>query len=195
MKFKNGKKIDMKNKFKIIQLIGKNLTPEPIDFMIQERIREYGVHKKFDFKNWENESEFFFLKEDETIKAFGMLKPVTLYADDKNYQIMGIANILAVEKGKWYGTILINVIKVYLEKNSYVGLGSTHSNNFKFYEDCGFTFLPKFIEKIVYIDENWIENYRDSKDWDHEMFIFDKENQLKNLITSGKKSTVKIPFW
>lgn len=46
--------------------------------MNSQRIKEYGENTK-DFKNNEQDSTFFFLKERDEIKAFGMLKPITLY--------------------------------------------------------------------------------------------------------------------
>lgn len=184
------------NDIKIIECIGNKLTPDIIDYMVKHRIKEYGENKK-DFENNEKDSIFFFLKNDIVIKAFWMLKPVTLYCDSEQYQVMGIGNIMAVEKGKGYGTVLMNYIKNYLEQNDYIGIGSTHGNNFNFYEICGFTFIPTLIEKVAYIDKNTNtkEHRRDSEKWDHQMFVFDKNNKLQELIKKNKDIVVKVPFW
>jgi len=184
------------SQLKIAETIGKDLNQESIDFMVKNRIREYGKNTK-DFENNERDSFFFFLKNGDIIKAFGMLKPVTFYCEDKQYQIMGIGNIMAVEKSKGYGTILMNYIRDYLEDNNYVGIGSTHSYAFDFYEKCGFTFVASLLEKVVYIDENDKEHRRtrDSEEWKHAMFIFGKDNQLEELIDGDEDIVIKVPFW
>ena len=182
------------NELKITEMLGKEMPQGTIDFMVQNRIREYGENTK-DFENNEKESIFFFLKDGDSIKAFGMLKPVTLSYDSKKYHIMGIGNIIAVEKSKGYGTILMNHIRNYLENSEYIGMGNTHSNNFNFYEKCGFIFIPNLIEKIVYIDEKGKEYKRDSEQWDHEIFIFDKGNELNELINGDGDAVSNVPFW
>lgn len=182
------------NKLIITTTIGKDLSQETIEYMVKHRMREYGENKK-DFENNERNSIFFFLEDDDIIKAFGMLKPVTLYYDDKKYQIMGIWNIMAVEKSKWYGTVLMKHIMNYLKNNEHVGMGSTHGNNFTFYEKCGFRFIPGLLERVIYIDAINKEFRRESECWDHSMFMFDKNNELQGLVKGDKDVIVKVPFW
>ena len=130
---------------KIKLVIGRELDQNIIKFMVDKRIREYGENTK-DFENNERGSTFFFLKDENKIKAFGMLKPVVLYFDQNEYQIMGLANVFAVEKNRGYGTILMEHIKTYLGNNRSVCIGNTHKDNFKFYQKCGFTFVPGLVE-------------------------------------------------
>ena len=64
--------------------------------------------------------------------------------------------------------LMFKVVSEYIFKqtdwqNQYVGIGSTHANNFLFYENLGFIFIPNLIEKIVYVDENGKENRRSSE--------------------------------
>jgi len=181
-----------RNKLKIIIIIGKDLTQKTIEYMVKHRMREYGENKK-DFENNEKDSIFFFLKDGTIIKAFGMLKPVTLYCDAKQYEIMGIGNIMAVEKSKWYGTILMKHIIDYLDNNGYVGMGGTDNPNFTFYEKCGFIFITKLLERFVYVDENTKEHRPEA--WDDKMFIFDKNNKLQELIKSNGDIIIKVPLW
>src|ERR1700690_21967 len=161
------------NQFTIKEKIGKDLSPEIIKLMVDNRIREYGENTK-DFENNERESIFFFLMDGSEIKAFGMLKPVKISYDSKEYQIMGIANIMAIEKSKRYGSILMDYVRKYLEKNSLVCIGNTHKDNFEFYKKCGFEFIPGLVERFVYIDEDSKEH---RGDWaEYCMFIYDKDN-------------------
>ncbi len=188
----------MKQKLEIIENIWETLSQEVIDFMITNRIREYGENTK-DFKNNEKASIFFFLKEGKSIKAFGMLKPITLYGSKQQYKIMGIWNIMAVEKGKWYGTILMNYIKNYLEKNKYTGIGISDSHNFEFYKKCWFTFIFSLLEKFSCISmSKKVREKKLSTKIDEEtraMFLFGKLNEFKEFIRNEEKIQIKIPFW
>lgn len=181
------------NTFKIIEIIGKNLNQDLIKFMVDQRIKEYGENTK-DFEHNEQESTFFFLNDGNEIKAFGMLKPVVIYVDSKEYQIMGMANVISVEKSKGYGSILMDHVKKYLEKNRFACIGNTHRVNFDFYTKCGFTFIPGLVERFIYFDKNG--KHKPDDDWtDYSMFIYDKANQLATLIQSSNEIGVKVPLW
>lgn len=177
----------------IEKIIGKDLSKELIDFMVKHRIREYGENTK-DFENNERESIFFFLKVDGEIKAFGMLKPVKIYFGSKEFDIMGIGNVMAIEKSKGYGSILMEYIRKYLEKKRFVCIGNTHKDNFEFYKKCGFTFIPDLVDRFVHIDEN---GKRDNKkDWtDYSMFILDIENKLHEVVDGKDEVIIKIQLW
>ena len=116
-------------------VVGKDLPEEVIKMMEDQRIKEYGENTK-DFRNNEKDSIFFFLKEGNKVKAFGMLKPVILYYQNKEYLIMGLANVIAVEKSKGYGTKIMKVITDYLEINNVPALGNTYTGNFDFYKNA-----------------------------------------------------------
>jgi len=217
------------NKFVVIEKIGKDLSRETIDFMVNKRIQEYGENTK-DFDNNEQESLFFFLMEGSDIKAFGMLKPVIIYYKEVGYPIMGMGNVMAMEKGKGYGTTLMNHVKNYLTKTKQVCIGNTHKDNFAFYTKCGYTFIPGFVNRFVYYmkaktptvksgmkrsrlaeGETVRNKYPDRKvgdiyidtqgketrgDWhDYAMFVYDKENRLKELINGNGDIVTKVPLW
>lgn len=173
-------------------ILGKDLTEAYIDMMNSQRIKEYGENTK-DFKNNEKGSTFFFLKEIDEVKAFGMLKPVTLFYDDKPYQIMGIANVIAIEKSKGFGSLLMGQINKYLEKNNLVAIGNTYVDNFEFYKKCGYRFVPGLIQRFVYKKENGEEAKTETQNY--EMFIFDSQNVLKNVVEGNNSVVIKVPFW
>lgn len=178
----------------IEESLGKHLRKERIDFMVHQRIREYGENTK-DFDKNERESLFFFLTEGEEIHAFGMLKPVTLYYGSQEYPIMGLGNVMAIEKSQGYGTILMNHIRTYLEKHRYIGLGNTHKDNFTFYTKCGFTVIPGFVERFVHIEKDG-RNREPHKDWsDYAMFLYDGENILTEMIHGTDDIIIRIPLW
>lgn len=181
------------NTFTIEEQIGKELNRELINFMVQHRVRDYGENTK-DFENDERESIFFFLKEDEEIYAFGMLKPVIVYYAGKEYPILGMGNVMAIQKGKGYGKMLVNHIRTFLDKSGHVCIGNTHKDNFRFYEKCGFTFIPGLVDRFVYIDEHG-KRYT-GQDWtDYAMFIYDQDNNLDEVINGKDDVVIKIPLW
>jgi GNAT superfamily N-acetyltransferase len=180
------------NQLKIDEKTGKNLSKEVIKFMIENRIREYGENTK-DFENNEQDSMFFFLKKDHEIKAFGMLKPVTLNYSSIEYPIMGIGNIMALEKGKGYGKLLMEHIKNYLKKHNLVGLGNAYKTNLEFYKKCGFTFIPGFVDRLVYVDKNNKEHREDRTDYC--MFILDKDGALDTVAKGKDEIIIRVPLW
>ena len=86
------KRHDM-NTLTIEEKLGKHLRKEHLDFMVQQRIREYGENTK-DFDKNERESRFFFILEGHEIHAFGMVKPVTISYGAHEYPIMGMPRLL-----------------------------------------------------------------------------------------------------
>ena len=112
----------------------KKLTPYEKRLMNKTR----GVKDKKDFnKDYPKGTILFFVKEDNKIKSFGGLEPVTINYLSKNYEILGICNIFSVERGKGYGTILMKSIIKHLKKTGKTGLGFTGHKTAEFYEKTG----------------------------------------------------------
>lgn len=178
-------------------ILGKDLSEEIIQLMNNQRIKEYGENTK-DFRNNEKDSTFFFLKDGNYIQAFGMLKPVTLYYEDQQYPIMGIANVISLEKSKGLGTIIMKHITNYLDENKLAGMGNTYTGNFDFYRKCGYTFIPGLLPRMVYLKDNGEELRTETKTEtgeDYAMFIYDPHESLRDIIGGDKPVIIKVPFW
>ena len=187
------KKVDLRTEI----LLGKDLPEEVIKMMEDQRVKEYGENTK-DFRNKERESTFFFLKGNDEVKAFGVLKPVNLYCEAQSYPIMGITNVIAVEKSKGWGKVLMKQITEYLERNKIPGMGNTYSGNFEFYKKCGYTFVPDLLQRMVYVKDNEEEvrtETRTEEGEDYSMFIYDSQNILKDVVEGNKRVVIKVPFW
>lgn len=180
------------NNIRIVIKLGHELDDSIIKFMVDNRIREYGENTK-DFENKERESTFFFLYYNDEIKAFGMLKPVSLYYENVEYPIMGLANVMALEKGKGYGTIIMKEINEFLDKNKLSALGNTWIHNFDFYKKCGYTFFHNLIDRMVYKTPEGKELKTERENYD--MFIYDPNNQLKKIVEGEDEIIIKVPFW
>ena len=64
------------------------ISKKTIAFMNNQRKREYGTGSEVDFKKQDKGGIFFFVKDKNKIKAFGMLKPVDLEYKGKKYKII-----------------------------------------------------------------------------------------------------------
>lgn len=177
---------------KVVTLHGTQLPADLIKLMVDNRIREYGENTK-DFENKERNSTFFFLYEGDMIKAFAMLKPVTLYYHDKEFAIMGLANVMCLEKSKGYGTKIMSAVTKYLDQNNIAAIGNTWKYNFDFYKKCGFTFLPNLIERMIYITPEGKHEKTERVDYD--MFYYNPIGSIDNVVSSTDEIIIKVPFW
>lgn len=173
-------------------VLGKDLPDDVIDMMVSQRIKEYGENTK-DFRNNERDSVFFFLKSGNEIKAFGMLKPVTIYYQEKPYHIMGVANVMATEKSKGLGSVLMEQITAYLREHDLTAIGNTHADNFGFYQKCGYRFVPGLLPRFVYQKENGEKERTETQDYD--MFCYDPNNRLLEIFDGSEPVFIKVPLW
>ena len=97
---------------------GKDLSKKEYDFMDTERTRQYGKKTNLFNRRYHKESSFFLVKNQRKIVAFGFLRPVEITYKNKKYNIFGLGGIMVVEeeKGKGYGTILIQGMINYSKK-------------------------------------------------------------------------------
>jgi len=173
---------------KIIQ--GHELTEAQIDFMNNQRLTEYGENTK-DFKKNERESVFFFLVEADSTKAFGLLKPVGITYADKSYRVLGIANIIAVEKGKGYGKVLMQVIKNYLTSQNMSGIGFCDATVCEFYAKCGYQIIDGLSTRFQYI-----HGQREKLDAERGVIYFDGGDALiSKLLENDDLISTDVPLW
>lgn len=121
---------------------GQELSRKESYFFAKESVREFDNNKKPIEKELEElkdemKSIFFFVKDNGKIKAFGLLKPVKIKYLGKNYNILGIGNVISIEKKKGYGAILMKEMKKYAIKKKKTILGFTGSRTEIFYQKCG----------------------------------------------------------
>ena len=122
----------MKAKVQIIK--GKDLPQKLFSFINKCRIKEYGKGTNLFSKRYHKNTIFFFVKDDERIVSFGLLRDIKMNYLNREYNIKGIRGILSVEKGKGYGKILIQSVAKYLKKSKKTGLGFCGEKNTGFYE-------------------------------------------------------------
>lgn len=173
---------------------GDQLTHEIIEMMNQQRFHEYGENTK-DFRKNELESIFFFLNANHDIKAFGMLKPVTITYRDESFRILGIGNIIAREKGRGWGKKLMTEIKGYLKQVSKIGLGFCDKPVVGFYETCGYDIVEQLSTRFRYQyakETNGRETLKNPRD----ILCYDADQTLiRTLCSSDDLVYINVPFW
>jgi hypothetical protein len=173
---------------------GDQLSDNTIDIMNQQRLHEYGENTK-DFRKNELESIFFFVNNDSQIKAFGMLKPVRITYQGQSFQILGIGNIIAREKGQGWGKLLMSEIMGYLKRESHVGLGFCDKPVVGFYANCGYDIIENLSTRFRYQyakETNGREILRNPRD----ILCFDTNQSFINTLCSSDDLVyINVPFW
>ena len=173
---------------------GKELSKKEIDIMEKARIKEYGENTK-DFKKYELDSIFFFVKDDGQIVSFGMLKPITISYLNRIYKILGIGNILSIKKGGGYGRELINFMIDYLRKKGKTGLGFCGKDNSKFYEKCGLKVKKDLALRFRYRYATVEEEKRELEEGGDGIYFEGKDGFIKKILSTKSLAYMGVPFW
>jgi hypothetical protein len=136
-------------KMKIETKKNKNLSRTEKEVINNVRIREGGEGERKDFeRDYEPDTEWFFVKDDGKIVSLGCLRPIKISYHGEKYDIFGICSIFSVEKGKGYGRILIKSMIDYMKKKRKSGLGFTGKT--EFFRKVGLGTEKDFIRRFVY---------------------------------------------
>lgn len=179
-------------KIQIISKKTKSLTDKEISFMNNARIKEYGKQEKLDFKKVDAKGEFIFVKDNNKIVAFGMMKPVNVELDNKKYIIYGIGRGLALEKGKGWGRKLNEARISKLKKLGRTGVAFTSEHNIGFFKKVGYKIERNGIRKFLY------KNTKGEliEDNDGEMVYYEgKDKFVTKLLKSKDKAVIDTNFW
>jgi len=173
---------------------GSELSQKEFLFVARESVREFDDNKKPIEKELEElkdemQSIFFFIKDKSKIMSFGLLKPVKIKYLKEDYNILGIGNVISIEKKKGYGTILMKEMIKYVKKRRKTALGFTGSRVAKFYEKVGLKAEPKLKNRFFYDYGNSKTN-REEKGW-WGVYYEGKDKFITRVLKT--KSIVHIP--
>ena len=175
----------------IEEYLWKELKKEYLDFMIESRIEEYWKNNK-NFEKDDKESRFFFLKQNEKILAFWVLRNITLLYDSIEYNIKWLWAVLAITKSSGHWSKLIWYIHRYLKDNNFACIWNTKEKNFDFYRKFWFKIKDTLLDRFMRID--WRKEV--VKDWNgHKMFFYDPKNKIKKVIEGKQKIIIHVPIW
>ena len=138
--------------FKTLILPGKDLSENDLKVINDSRFKEFNSQSLIkplrDNEDWNK--IYFLLKESEQLLAFGRLHDVNVECQEKTYQILGIATIVSVIKGKGYGFELMQSMKKYILSTGKTGIGFCNKNITEFYRKCGLGILENGQDRFEY---------------------------------------------
>jgi len=179
-------------KIEIISKKTKDLSPSEIQLMNNARLKEYGKHSQVDFKKEDINGEFIFVKDNNKVVAFGMMKPIKLELDNKKYVIYGIGRGMAIEKGKGWGKLLNDARILELKRTGKTGVAFTSRHNIGFFEKVGYKIKKEGIRKFLY--KNPEGKLISDKDGDM-VYYEGKDKLISKLLKSKNKAIVFSDFW
>ncbi len=178
---------------KVQKIKGRNLLPKQISLMNKYRIKEFGKGEAKNFKQDEKDSIFFFIKNQNKIIAFGMLKPIKINYLGETYNIFGFANIVSIIKKKGYGKTLIKIMLDYLREKQKTGLGFTFRRNITFFEKSGLKNKKDLIERFRY--KNPVTGKIIKDNIGDGIYFEGKDGFVKKILSTTSIIYIDIPFW
>jgi len=133
---------------------GKDLTANELALINSWRQREFHsqpIVLSPDDENWGK--KFFLVKDHQDITAFGRLHETELEFRTIVYPILGIATIVATEKGKGYGSRLLKSMHAFIEADGRTAIGFCDPRLDTFYSKCGFDIITG-TDRFLYMDSN-----------------------------------------
>jgi hypothetical protein len=179
-----------------IQIISKkvkDLSKKEIDFMNGVRLKIYGKGSSVDFKKEDKKGEFIFVKENGKIMAFGMMKPVKVKLNGKDYTILGIGRGITIKQSKGWGKVLNAARILELKRTGKTGVAFTGKKNLEFFRKVGYQIGKDGIRKFAY------KNPKTGKleyDGDGDIVYYEgKDKFVTKLLNSKNKAITNTDFW
>lgn len=134
-------------------VIGSEVTKNDLDIVNFLRKQEFNseipIIPKSDNEDWTN--KFFFAKDSTgKILAFAILRITNVEFRQKNYPVLEFISLMAVEKRKGYGALLLNKIGEHSRLLGKTFLGFCISELIPFYLKAGLEILPSTTDRFIF---------------------------------------------
>jgi hypothetical protein len=135
---------------------GRDLRPDELEIINRQRKLEFGSNRVIDPRpsNDDWDKPYFLVRSEGGVAAFGRLHAVQVEFRGMRHVIWGIATVIAVEKGRGYGMMLMQKMKQYIVDSDTTGVGFCDPVVFPFYTKCGFSMLTGGIGRFEFLDSN-----------------------------------------
>ncbi len=166
------------------------ITDTYIDLINEQRRLNFGDDFSGDFSR-QLEMIYALLLDNDTVKAFGTLLSVDLTHHNTSYKILGIGNVVAIEKGHGYGKHLMIAIRNYLASQNIIGIGFCEPRLSKFYRACGYTVIKNISDRFHYSSAN-IQKDHEALD----VLCYTPNNEfIRSLQTDKTPIHINQPIW
>ncbi len=178
-------------KIQIEIIKNQNLTKKQKEIINKARVKLWGKENKKDFsKDYEPKTLWFFVKDKDKIVSFGGIRPIKTKYNKKEYSIGGICSTISLEKGKGYGTILMNAMENYSKKTGKTLLGFTTQT--KFFKKAGTRTKKDLIKRFIFLKKNGEKIYDNEGDG---IYYDGKDRLISKIIKTKSPAYIFVEHW
>lgn len=134
-------------------VLGKQLSKEDLETINYNRKLEF--HSDTDIKpaldNDDWEKPYILVRNEQRILvAFGRLHVIKVKFMNEEYEILGIATVLSIEKKKGYGRLVIEKMKEHIKEKRFTAIGFCDPDDTPFYVKCGLGVVEKGTDRFIF---------------------------------------------
>lgn len=172
---------------------GKDLKQADLDLINEYRKIRLGRSRDWDHQvnNYFHDRLIFLVRDNDQLVSFGTLRPIKVYVDEKEMDIMGIQAVISVVQGKGYGKILMQSMIDYANKNNAILVGFCEHKNAGFYIKSGLEVFGGKNNNFIFVKENG-EEYTEEGDV---IYYSKTDNIIKDALLQNKMVKHYIPHW
>lgn len=174
-------------------IIGKDLKQDDLDLINEYRRIRLDRSSTWDHQNnnYFHDRLFFLIRDDNKLVSFGTLRPIKLYVNNREIEIMGIQAVISIIQGKGYGKTLMQEMIKYADKNDSVLVGFCEHKNAEFYIKAGLEVFENKNLNFIFVKENG-EEYTEVGDV---IYYSAKDSTIKDALLNNGKIKHLIPHW
>lgn len=183
----------MKTDLKIEKVMGVELEQDDLEIINKYRKIRLGRSKPWEHikNNHFHDRLFFLVRDANKLVSFGTLRPIKIYIDTKEVEIMGIQAIISVVQGKGYGKFLMQQMIKHAETDILTLVGFCEHKNAEFYLKSGLEVFKDKNLNFVFVQDNG-EEYTEEGDV---IFYSAEDTIVKDSILDNKKIIHYVPHW
>jgi hypothetical protein len=135
---------------------GRNLSTEELDTINRHKKLEFNtsiiIAPKPGDDDWDK--PYFLVRYKGELVAFGRLHTLQVEFESEPYTILGIATIIAIQKGRGYGAELMSGMKRYIVESELTAIGFCDPLVSAFYETCGYSIISHGVARFQFLDKD-----------------------------------------
>jgi len=177
---------------KLIVKEGKNLSDQELEIINNWRKKEFNsksiIQPLKGGDDWKKKY-FILIDENNKIVAFARLHDVNLEFLGKGYNILGLATLISIDRGKGHGKKLTLEMKKYIQKINKTGIGFCNKTLTEFYRKCGFGIIPDGTLRFRYKnDEDKL--IKDPWGGGDVIYLESKDGLIKEILTHPNEKVI-----
>jgi len=170
---------------------GKELSKKFIKIFDEAKQREFGGSPIKNFSKYHKDI-FFIIVVNKKVVSFGMLRKIKISYLKKDYEILGISNIISLKKKRGYGKILMTSMISYLKKRHKTALGFTSKP--LFYSKCGLKIKKNLTKRFEFTKLSKRQKKETIKRDPHVIYHEGGDKIIEKILIGKSKIITKYPW-